>query len=138
VSSSILVQTTLRWPRQPSEKRVLPGLSLCGVALEVVLHKNALSVKVIKVLHGQECGFDNNGCIYNGVVARVSDSGKILQQEILLFILDIIGYTDWRVGKIVLLLTALIMTNDVGIGRGLTMELEILLIYSTCFLKFVL
>ncbi|GJX74801.1 hypothetical protein Tco_0313396 [Tanacetum coccineum] len=28
-------------------------------------HKNALWVKVIKALHGQEGGFDNNGCIYN-------------------------------------------------------------------------
>ncbi|GJR37934.1 hypothetical protein Tco_1213618 [Tanacetum coccineum] len=28
-------------------------------------HKNALCVKVIKALHGQEGGFDNNGCIYN-------------------------------------------------------------------------
>nr|GEU92393.1 retrovirus-related Pol polyprotein from transposon TNT 1-94 [Tanacetum cinerariifolium] len=28
-------------------------------------HKNALWIKVIKALHGQEGGFDNNGCIYN-------------------------------------------------------------------------
>ncbi|GKB42962.1 hypothetical protein Tco_0887904, partial [Tanacetum coccineum] len=41
-------------------------------------HKNALCVKVIKSLHGHEGGFDNNGCIYNGVVARVSVSRKIL------------------------------------------------------------
>ncbi|GJT85864.1 putative RNA-directed DNA polymerase, eukaryota, reverse transcriptase zinc-binding domain protein, partial [Tanacetum coccineum] len=71
-------------------------------------HKNALQVKVIKALHGQEGGFDNNGCIYN-------------------------GYTDWSMRKIVLLLTALIMANDVGIGRGLSLELKILLTYSTCF-----
>ncbi|GJY83425.1 hypothetical protein Tco_0496801 [Tanacetum coccineum] len=30
-------------------------------------HKNALWVKVIKALHGQEGGFDNNGCIYNEI-----------------------------------------------------------------------
>ncbi|GKA48148.1 hypothetical protein Tco_0741106 [Tanacetum coccineum] len=30
-------------------------------------------VKLIKALHGQEGGFNNNGCIYNGTWARIVD-----------------------------------------------------------------
>nr|GEW69772.1 retrovirus-related Pol polyprotein from transposon TNT 1-94 [Tanacetum cinerariifolium]GEW72808.1 retrovirus-related Pol polyprotein from transposon TNT 1-94 [Tanacetum cinerariifolium] len=36
-------------------------------------HKNTLWVKVIKALHGQEGGFDNNGCIYNGTSAEINE-----------------------------------------------------------------
>nr|GEZ00854.1 transposon TX1 uncharacterized [Tanacetum cinerariifolium] len=44
-------------------------------------HKNALWVKVIKALHGQEGGFDNNGCIYNGTWARIVDSSNFLHSK---------------------------------------------------------
>ncbi|GKA91923.1 putative pentatricopeptide repeat-containing protein [Tanacetum coccineum] len=44
-------------------------------------HKNALWVKVIKALHGQEGGFDNNGCIYNGTWARIVGSSNFLDSN---------------------------------------------------------
>nr|GEW86379.1 RNA-directed DNA polymerase, eukaryota, reverse transcriptase zinc-binding domain protein [Tanacetum cinerariifolium] len=44
-------------------------------------HKNALWVKVIKALHGQEGGFDNNGCIYNGTWARILGSYNFLHSN---------------------------------------------------------
>nr|GEW35256.1 retrovirus-related Pol polyprotein from transposon TNT 1-94 [Tanacetum cinerariifolium] len=40
-------------------------------------HKNTLWVKVIKALHGQEGGFDNNGCIYNVTRARIIEINKV-------------------------------------------------------------
>ncbi|GJZ33078.1 hypothetical protein Tco_0578514 [Tanacetum coccineum] len=45
-------------------------------------HKNSLWVKVIKALHGQEDGFDNNGCIYNVIMeyfGKISKKARILE-----------------------------------------------------------
>nr|GFA25821.1 hypothetical protein [Tanacetum cinerariifolium] len=52
-------------------------------------YKNALRVKVIKALGGQECGFDNNGCIYNDMLYR-------LEREKDCLIIDRIDHGQWR------------------------------------------
>ncbi|GJU10022.1 RNA-directed DNA polymerase, eukaryota, reverse transcriptase zinc-binding domain protein [Tanacetum coccineum] len=44
-------------------------------------HKNALWIKVINALHGQDGGFDNNGCIYNGTWARIIGSSNFLHSN---------------------------------------------------------
>nr|GEZ20428.1 hypothetical protein [Tanacetum cinerariifolium] len=62
-------------------------------------HKNALWVKVIKALHGQEGGFDNNGCICN-----VRDSSFYIGYNMLYrlenekdcLIIDRIDHCQWR------------------------------------------
>ncbi|GKD69592.1 hypothetical protein Tco_1323682 [Tanacetum coccineum] len=48
---------------------------------KLLSHKNTLWVKVIKALHGQEGGFDNNGCIYNGTLARIVGSSNFLHSN---------------------------------------------------------
>ncbi|GJV89970.1 RNA-directed DNA polymerase, eukaryota, reverse transcriptase zinc-binding domain protein [Tanacetum coccineum] len=49
--------------------------------LRLLSRKNVLWVKVIKALHGQEGGFDNNGCIYNGTWVRIISSSNFLHSN---------------------------------------------------------
>ncbi|GJW27969.1 RNA-directed DNA polymerase, eukaryota, reverse transcriptase zinc-binding domain protein [Tanacetum coccineum] len=51
---------------------------------------NALWVKIIKALHGQEGGFDNHGCKFNGTWARIVGSSNYLHSK------DIIPLNSFR------------------------------------------
>ncbi|GJX53578.1 RNA-directed DNA polymerase, eukaryota, reverse transcriptase zinc-binding domain protein [Tanacetum coccineum] len=61
-------------------------------------HKNALWVKVIKALHGQEGGFYNNGCIYTGDSPFYIRYNMLyrLEREKDCLIIDRIDYDQWR------------------------------------------
>nr|GEX21741.1 RNA-directed DNA polymerase, eukaryota, reverse transcriptase zinc-binding domain protein [Tanacetum cinerariifolium] len=51
---------------------------------------NALWVKVIKSLHGQDGGFDNRGCVFNGTWAKIVGTSNFLHPN------DIIPFNSFR------------------------------------------
>ncbi|GKC31556.1 hypothetical protein Tco_1038850, partial [Tanacetum coccineum] len=66
--------------------------------LRLLSRKNVLWVKVIKALHGQEGGFDNNGCIYNGDSPFYIRYNRLyrLEREKDYLIIDRIDHVQWR------------------------------------------